>query len=31
MEQELFKLDVGNSIWADLFVLLFHYTILDSR
>ena len=31
MEQELFKLAAGNSIWAALFVLLFLYTIYDSR
>jgi len=31
MEQELFKLAAGNGIWAALFVLLFLYTIYDSR
>lgn len=31
MEQELFKLAAGNSLWAALFVLLFLYTIYDSR
>ena len=31
MEQELFKLAAGNSLWAALFVVLFLYTIYDSR
>lgn len=31
MEQELFKLAANNSLWAALFVLLFLYTIYDSR
>ncbi|MDR7870297.1 MAG: BhlA/UviB family holin-like peptide [Tissierellaceae bacterium] len=31
MEQELFKLAAGNSLWAALFVSLFLYTIYDSR
>lgn len=31
MEQELFKLAAGNGIWSALFVVLFLYTIYDSR
>lgn len=31
MEQELFKLDSGNGVWAALFVVLFLHTIYDSR
>lgn len=31
MEQELFKLAANNSLWAALFVVLFLYTIYDSR
>lgn len=31
MDQELFKLATSNGIWAALFVVLFLYTIYDSR
>lgn len=31
MENELFKLAANNSVWAALFVVLFLYTIYDSR
>ena len=31
MEEQLLKLAAGNGIWATLFVVLFLYTIYDSR
>jgi hypothetical protein len=31
MEEQLLKLAAGNGIWAMLFVVLFLYTIYDSR